>query len=218
MKCDILLYAILDPDRCKTRHLPTLAKLAAENGATIIQYRHKQAQQNEMIENCNAIHKVLAPLKVPLLVNDNVEVAKHFDGVHLGQSDMPAKIAREILGCKKIIGLSVSEEKHIENAPFDFIDYIFIGGVFATQSKQNAKHIGIDGWKMLAQKIKTKTPNIPIGAIAGIDAIRGKQLIKAGADGIGVISAIFMQDDVALATQELKNATKKLKQAIKTGS
>ena len=185
-----------------------LAELAAQNGANIIQYRDKNASDEEMKQNCLEIHKVLKPLNVPLIVNDRVEIAKetNVEGVHVGQSDMDAREVREILGEDKIVGLSISQSEHVDSAPLDILDYVFIGGVFATESKNNAKSIGVKGWRELADKIKKKNNEMPIGAIAGIDASNANELIRAGADGVAVISAIFMQDDVGAATAKLKEA------------
>ena len=163
MKIDISLYAIIDPNRTRGRPMPELAELAAQNGANIVQYRDKNSGDEEMKQNCLEIHKVLKPLNVPLIVNDRVEIAKetNVEGVHVGQSDMDAREVRKILGEDKIVGLSISQSEHVDSAPLDILDYVFIGGVFATESKDNAKSIGVKGWRELADKIKKKNNEIP---------------------------------------------------------
>lgn len=190
--------------------MPELARIAAENGVTIMQYRDKNAGDGEMMENCLKIHEAIKPLGVPLVVNDRVEVAKktNVEGVHLGQSDMEVEKAREILGEDKIIGLTITQKNHIHKAQMELLDYVCIGGVFVTESKDNKGAIQVEGWKKLEKIMREKNEKIPVGAIAGINATNAKELMQAGADGVAVISAIFMQEDVGEATREMKETVK----------
>ncbi|MEM9278629.1 MAG: thiamine phosphate synthase [Pseudomonadota bacterium] len=207
---DISLYGIVDPERSLGRPLDELAKISAENGVTLIQYRDKKNDIRKMIGNAEAIRDALAGTGVPLIINDRVDVAlaSGADGVHLGQQDMTVEHARKLLGPDAIIGLSIKTVEEAEACPVDTIDYAFVGGVFITQSKDNPTAIGIDGWMERANIIKNKEPDIPIGAIAGIDASNAQQLVDAGCDGIAVISSIYMAEDVAIAANELSGIMK----------
>jgi thiamine-phosphate pyrophosphorylase len=109
-----------------------------------------------------------------------------------------------MLGDEAIIGLSVKTIEEAHTAPLEDLDYVFIGGVFETASKNNPTAIGVEGWKERAAIIRKRDPEMPLGAIAGIDAGNIAELIAAGADGVAVISAIFMADDVVEATGALR--------------
>lgn len=202
---DIGLYGILDPARSRGRPLPALARLAAENGATLLQYRDKSGVTRRMVEEARAIKAALAGSGVPLIVNDRVDVAlaAGADGVHLGQEDMHPADARSLLGPQAAIGLSVKTEAEARAAPLDLVDHVFVGGVFDTQSKANPRAVGVAGWRELAALLRRLRPGLTAGAIAGIDRDNAAELIAAGADGVAVISALFMADDVAAATRDL---------------
>lgn len=204
-KVDVSLYGIVDPNRSKGRPLPELAKISAENGATLIQYRDKQNDIRTMIENAKLIKQSLKETGVPFIVNDRVDIALacDADGVHLGQEDMRAEDARQLLGEKAIIGLSIKTNEQAENAPIEFLDYAFVGGVFETQSKDNKTSVGIQGWIEIANILKNRSPEMPVGAIAGIDETNIGSLFQAGCDGVAMISALYMADDVAMATKKL---------------
>ncbi len=204
-KCDITLYGILDPSRSAGRALPELARAAVEGGVTILQYRDKQAGIRQMIDTGRAIKAAIAESDVPLLINDRVDVAlaTGADGVHLGQDDMPVEDARKILGPDAAIGLTIKNPDQAANAPVDLINYGCIGGVFRTLSKDNSAPIGIDGWRETAIPLCDKAPNLPIGAIAGIGLENVADVMAAGADGVAVISSLFMQQDVVAAAREM---------------
>lgn len=204
-KVDVSLYGIVDPNRSKGRALPELATVSAENGATLIQYRDKLNDIRTMIKNARLIKQSLRDVGIPFIVNDRVDIAlaSDADGVHLGQEDMKAEDARKLLGEKAVIGLSIKTIEQAENAPIDFLDYAFVGGVFDTQSKDNKTSVGIHGWIEIANILKSRSPNMPVGAIAGIDETNISTLFKAGCDGVAMISALYMADDVASATQKL---------------
>ncbi len=196
--CDITLYGILDPARSNGRNLAELAKAAVQGGVTILQYRDKNAGIRQMTEQGRAIKKAVADSSIPLLINDRVDVAlaSAADGVHLGQDDMRPQDARRLLGPNAIIGHSIKNEGQAAVAPVDQLDYVCIGGVFDTLSKDNPASIGIAGWLKVAAHFRKSSPQLPVGAIAGIDQSNVADVIAAGADGVAVISALFMADDV----------------------
>lgn len=203
---DVTLYGIVDPNRSLGRPVDELAFIAAKNGATIIQYRDKLNDIRTMISNAKAISKALNDTGVPFIINDRVDVALACgaDGVHLGQEDMCIEDARKLLGKKAIIGLSIKTPQQAQIAPVEMLDYAFVGGVFETQSKDNKLSIGLHGWMEIANILKNKNPDLPVGAIAGIDETNIGSLFQAGCDGVAMISALFMQNDVGEATQKLR--------------
>lgn len=205
---DISLYGIVDPEHCLGRDMAELARLSVENGVTLVQYRDKKNGIREMIENARALCAALEGTNVPLIVNDRVDVAlaAGAGGVHLGQQDMTAGDARSILGETAIIGLSVKTLDEARTCPVNLIDYAFVGGVFETRSKDNPAAVGMDGWLERANLIKNLSPDLPVGAIAGIDHTNAATVMAAGCDGIAVISAIYRAPDVAAATTNLRNA------------
>ncbi len=204
--CDISLYAILDPARTRGRPLGDMAAAAARGGATIMQYRDKHADTRELVENARIIKAALDPFEVPLLINDRVDVAlvSGAHGVHVGQFDMKPEDARGLLGEDAIIGLTIKTQDHAQAAATELLDYVCIGGVFDTLSKENRISIGLDGWADVAAYFRSYAPDLPVGAIAGIDATNLGSVLAAGADGAAIISAIFMADDVEAATRNLR--------------
>lgn len=205
MTCDISLYAIIDPRRTRGRDLGELVRAAARGGATIFQYRDKEADTRTLVENARMLVAALEPFGVPLLVNDRVDVAlaAGAQGVHVGQTDMTPADVRSLIRGDMIVGLTIKNAEQARSAPIDLIDYACIGGVYDTLSKDNPSAIGIDGWQAAAAPLRERKPDLPIGAIAGIDSANAGGILKAGADGIAVISSIFMADDVEAAAAEL---------------
>ena len=206
MDVDLRLYALVDPAVAGGRTLPDLARLIAPS-TTLVQLRDKHGSTRAMIEEARALEEVLAPKGIPLLINDRVDVAlaAQADGVHIGQDDMPVADARLLLGRSAIIGLSVKTLAQAQAAPLELLDYVAIGGVYATTSKDNtAAPIGIDGLRTIAQAIRTRKPGFPVCAIAGITDANAADVIAAGADGVSVISALSLAPDPAAAARALR--------------
>jgi thiamine-phosphate pyrophosphorylase len=206
MDVDLRLYALVDPAVAGGRTLPDLAGLIAP-ATTLVQLRDKHGSTRAMIEEARALEEVLAPKGIPLLINDRVDVAlaAQADGVHVGQDDMPVADARLLLGRNAIIGLSVKTLAQAQAAPLELLDYVAIGGVYATTSKDNtAAPIGIDGLRTIVQAIRTRKPGFPICAIAGITDANAADVIAAGADGVSVISALSLAPDPAAAARALR--------------
>lgn len=206
-KVDLTLYALVDAENCDPHRLPELARLAATNGATLIQYRDKNSSTRVMVDRARSIAIALGGLGVPLLINDRVDVALAIsaDGVHLGRDDMTPEDARLLLGPDAIIGATVKSEADLVTASQPSVDYACVGGVFATLSKHNPDApVRLAGLTRLAEKLRSLKPGMPVGAIAGINAGNAAKVIAAGADGVAVISAIFAASDPALATRQLR--------------
>jgi thiamine-phosphate pyrophosphorylase len=209
MKVDYRLNAIVDAAITGEGDLAGLAAIAAANGATVIQYRDKHASSRRMVEHASAIVAAIAGTGVPLLVNDRVDVAlaAGAHGVHLGRDDMAAATARRLLGPDAIIGLTVKNAEDADAAASAPCDYACIGGVFATASKDNPDPpVGLEGFSVLRRQLAARRPDLPVGAIAGIDLARAEAVVRHGASGVAVISAIFRSGDVGEATRAFRAA------------
>jgi thiamine-phosphate pyrophosphorylase len=207
MRVDLRLYALVDPERAGGRDVAVLARLLAQGGATLVQLRDKHSDTRVMVARARAIKAALAPLDVPLLINDRVDVAlaSGSDGVHVGQDDMAVEDARRLLGADAIIGLSVKTVAQAEAAPLDLLDYAGIGGVFATSSKDNpSPPIGPAGLARIVAAFRRRAPEFPLCGIAGIDASNAGDAIAAGADGVAVISALSLKGDPQAAAHDLR--------------
>lgn len=205
MAVDLRLYALLDPAQSGGHTIGELAALIG-SGATLVQLRDKHGTTREMIEHARVIKDNL-PFSVPLIVNDRVDVAlvARASGVHLGWDDMQVADARDMLGCEAIIGLSLKSVKQAQAAPLGALDYVAIGGVFATRSKDNPDPpVGLDGFRTILAAVRARAPQMPVCAIAGIAAGNAADVIAAGADGVSVISALSLAPDPAAATRELR--------------
>jgi thiamine-phosphate pyrophosphorylase len=207
MTVDVRLNAIVDPERANGRPLAELARMVVAGGATLIQLRDKHGTTRRMIEEARAIKAALAGTGVPLVVNDRVDVAliAEADGVHVGQDDMRVEDARRLLGPRAIIGLSIKSVALANAAPIDQLDYVGVGGVYATTSKDNPNPpIGVGGLRDIVVAFRKRRRDLPICGIAGIDAGNAAPVIAAGADGVAVISALSMQADPKAAARELR--------------
>ncbi len=207
MPVDLRLNAIVDPEPAGGRELADLARLSAQGGATLVQLRDKVSETRAMVEEARAIKRALAPLGVPFVVNDRIDVAlaAKADGVHLGPDDMAIEDARALLGRDAIVGLSVKSVAEAEAAPLDLIDYVGSGGVYVTLSKQQKNPpIGPLGLARIIAALHRRAPRLPVVGIAGIDAGNAAEVIGAGADGIAVISALSLAPDPAAAARSLR--------------
>jgi thiamine-phosphate pyrophosphorylase len=205
---DLRLYAIVDPQRAGGHDLVDLACRVASGGASLVQLRDKRGDIRAMIEAARAIKRALAPLAVPFIVNDRVDVAlaSGADGVHVGPDDISLADARGLLGPNAIIGLSVKTVAAAETAPVELIDYAGVGGVYATLSKeQNSAPIGAEGFARIAAALRRRAPALPVCGIAGIDASNAASVIGAGADGVAVISALSLASEPAAAARGLRD-------------
>jgi len=203
---DLRLYAIVDPETAGGHALPDLARRVAAGGATIVQLRDKVHDTREMIALARAI-KAALPADVPLIVNDDVEAAREAaaDGVHLGQEDMGVVEARDMLGPVPFIGLSIKTVEQARAAPLGILDYVGIGGVYGTTSKQNiSRPIGPEGPARIIAVFRERIGNFPTCGIAGITAKNAEAVIAAGADGVSVISALSLAPDPTAAARELR--------------
>jgi thiamine-phosphate pyrophosphorylase len=178
----------------------------AAAGIGAVQLREKDLADRDLYELARRARAVLPPT-VCLLVNGRVDVAlaAGADGVHVGQDDMAAPDARSLLGAEATIGLSVKTAAQAADAPLEALDYICIGGVFATTSKDNTSApIGVAGLRSILAALRARSGDLPVGAIAGIDASNAADVIAAGADGVAVIAALSLAPDPGAAARELR--------------
>ncbi|CAN0880743.1 Thiamine biosynthetic bifunctional enzyme TH1, chloroplastic [Linum grandiflorum] len=202
---DLFLYAVTDSGMNEKwgRPMEVAVKEAIEGGATIIQLREKNTETREFIETAKACLKICRSNKVPLLINDRIDVAlaSGADGVHVGQSDMPVRVARTLLGPDKIIGVSCKTVEQSHEAWLDGADYIGCGGVFPTNTKANNTTVGLDGLTTVCLASK-----LPVVAIGGINASNARTVMGIGAPslkGVAVVSALFDRKSVAEETRKL---------------
>jgi len=204
---DVRLYGIADPARCAGDDLAGAVRRAADGGATLIQLRDKNSTTRSMIDRARAIKATLEGTGVGLIVNDRVDVAlaAGADGVHLGADDMAPETARSLMGDKAIIGVTVHDAAEAAAIPVDVADYVGAGPVFETASKDDAVAAhGLSGFADLVAAIRTRAGAMPIAGIAGIDRGNAAAVIAAGADGVAVISALFLDPDPEEAARALR--------------
>lgn len=205
-KKDLLLYAVTDRHWLNGETLYSQVEKALKGGATFVQLREKKLDEGSFLEEAKEIQKLCKEYNVPFVINDNVEIAKEInaDGVHVGQSDMEAQNVREILGDDKIIGVSAQTVEQALLAEKHGADYLGVGAVFKTGSKDDAEEVSHDELERICKAV-----SIPVIAIGGITHDNVKELAGRGIVGIAVISAIFGQKDIENATKELKAETLK---------
>lgn len=197
----LLLYLVTDSGMCRGRSLCEMVSEAVAGGVTMVQLREKSASTRQFVELARALHSLLADRNVPLIVNDRIDVAlaSGAEGVHIGQSDMPCDIARRLMGRDAIVGLSVESLDDVVAANALDVDYIGVSPVFSTPTKMDtASPFGLEGLSRAA-----KLSCHPCVAIGGVNAANAAEVIKAGADGLAVVSAIMAAEDPRRAAMDL---------------
>jgi thiamine-phosphate pyrophosphorylase len=203
MRINYSLYLILDETYCAPHHMPTFIKELIPHGITCVQLRMKSSSTHLIEETGKAILKIARPHAIPLIINDNISIAKTIDadGVHIGQQDISYSIARRYLGKDKIIGLSIENETQAHHCREYDVDYFGIGPIYPTTSKPNAAPaVGLLQLKKLTSLL-TK-PTIAIGGITSDNAIG---ILQSGVQGLAVISAILGAHSPIKATQAFSN-------------
>ncbi|GAB6126842.1 thiamine phosphate synthase [Humidesulfovibrio idahonensis] len=204
---DLALYLVTDRKLCGERSLADVAALAVRGGASVVQLREKSLGFRDMVALGQALKALLAPHGVPLIVNDRVDVALavQADGVHLGQSDMPAPLARQLLGPAALIGLSLERPDQLAEAEGLDIDYYGVSPIYPTPTKTDTG----PGWGLGGLRGLRAATARPLVAIGGIGAQNAAEVIRAGADGIAVVSAICAAPDPESASRALLDAVRR---------
>ena len=196
------LYAITDRKMLGDMSEVEAARLCFEGGADVVQLRMKDTDGGEMLEKAKAIQEIAQQYCKFFIVNDRLDIAvlAGADGVHLGQTDIPVQEARRLVGDEMIIGVSASTVEEAVKAVDDGADYIGVGSIFNTSTKPDADQgIGLDTLMDICQAV-----DVPVVAIGGINKGNIRDVIRAGADGAAVVSAIMAKPDIKAAAHELK--------------
>ena len=204
-KKDLLLYAVTDRHWLQGRSLRQVVEESLDGGVTMVQLREKQLEEGTFLEEAKELQALCRQRRIPFLVNDNVDIAlaMNADGVHVGQSDMEALDVRKKLGPDKIIGVSAQTVEQALLAQAHGADYLGVGAVFPTGSKDDAVEVPFETLKAICQAVR-----IPVVAIGGISKANVEQLRGSGICGVAVISAIYGAGDIEGAARELKEAVR----------
>ena len=204
----MLLYAVTDRMWLKDGEgLTDVCRKVLENGATFLQIREKDLDENTFEQEAEALKELCASYRVPYVVNDSVEIAMDIDadGVHVGQSDIKGRDIRAMIEPDKILGISVGTVEEAQAAEKAGADYIGVGAVFGTSTKKNARNLSLEKLQEISSSV-----SIPVVAIGGINASNLMELAGSGVDGVAGVSAIFAATDPGQATRELKVLAQKM--------
>lgn len=197
---DYTLYLCTDRRLMTAETLEESVELAIKGGVSVVQLREKDCTSREFYRMARAVKTITDAYEVPLIINDRVDIAMAVgaDGVHLGQKDIPVRVARDLLGADKIVGATANTIELAEEAFRAGADYLGVGDVFGTTTKADTRHITLDELKAIRQAVK-----IPMVAIGGINEENISLLRGTGIDGAAVISAVVGQKDITAAAQKL---------------
>ncbi len=198
---DYSLYLVTDSGLSRGRTTQHIVEAALRGGVTCVQLREKTCSTREFIIQALSIKDHLKRHNVPLIINDRIDIAQavNADGVHLGQSDIPIEMAKAILKDSMIIGISAESLKDAVQAEKDGADYIGVSPIYATPTKtDSAPPLGLEGLREMRKSVK-----IPLVGIGGLNRENAGEVIKNGADGVAVVSAIVAANDPEKAAREL---------------
>jgi len=201
-KEDLSLYLVTDRELAKGKPLEEIVEAAVKGGVSMVQIREKNLNTRDFYQLALSVRQILQKYDVPLIINDRLDIALavNADGLHIGQSDLPYEQARKILGPDKIIGLSVENIGQAREANQLDVDYIGLSPVFSTQTKNDiAKPLGLSGVKEIA----LFTNHLTV-AIGGINTKNAGEIIRAGANGVAVVSAVISHEEPKQAAAELR--------------
>ena len=208
---DYSLYLVTDRGLARGRSTLEIVSAAVKGGATVVQLREKNCSTREFIEQAMHIKDFLKTHSVPLVINDRVDVAQAVkaDGVHLGQTDMPLEMAKGILGDTMIIGISTESVQDGIEAEKGGADYLGVSPIYATPTKTDtAPALGLEGLREIRRAVR-----LPLVGIGGLNQDNAAEVIRNGADGVAVVSAIVAADDPEVAARKLKQVIREARQA-----
>ncbi|TKX59505.1 thiamine phosphate synthase [Halorubrum sp. SS7] len=199
-------YLVTAASRSGERTTPEVVAAALDGGLDVVQLRDKATSARERYETGLRLRELTAEAGVPLIVNDRIDLAAAVDadGVHLGQTDLPVAVARERLGEDAVVGVSASTVEQAEAAEAAGADYLGVGAVYGTDSKDvsgDRDGIGTERIGAVAEAV-----DVPVFGIGGIDADNAAPVVEAGATGVAALSAITAAEDPAAATAALREA------------
>ena len=199
------LYVIIDTQALKGRSHVEAATQAILGGAKTIQLRDKLLSKKELLPIAQNLKKLCAEHNVLFIINDYLDLvlAADADGLHLGQGDLPIKIARKLLPIDKITGISTTTVDQAVAAESEGADYIAVGSIYPTPSKETAKVVGLDRLSQIRQAV-----TLPLVAIGGITRDNVREVITAGANSVAIISAILQAEDIEAAARQIVDKLK----------
>lgn len=206
MNFDYSLYLVTDRSLSLGRKTVDIVAEAVAGGVTCVQLREKHCSTREFVNEARILHTFLHQLKIPLIINDRIDVALAVgaEGVHLGQSDMKLEDARQILGTDTVIGISVESTADAIEAAANGADYLGVSPIFSTSTKTDtAPPLGLEGLLSIRAAVK-----LPLVAIGGINQENCASILSSGADGLAVVSAIVSAPSPRDAAQQLRRAAK----------
>lgn len=215
---DCSLYLVTDRRLSLGRTTIEIVRAAVEGGVTCVQLRDKHASTREFLDEARRVREMLAGTNVPLIINDRLDVALAVgaDGVHLGQTDMHISDARRLVGERLVIGISAESVADAIRAEAEGADYIGVSPVFTTPTKMDtAPPLGLEGLRAIRRTVR-----LPLVAIGSIRHDNAAEVLRAGADGLAVVSAIVsapcprmaaaaLRQQIALTREEERSCTKK---------
>lgn len=202
MKYDYTLYLVTDRSLMSTATLIEAVEQAILGGCTMIQLREKNISSLDFYRQSVEVKKITEQYHVPFIINDRIDIAiaVNADGVHIGQSDIPAAIVRDLIGTDMLLGVSAASVKEAVQAANDGADYLGVGAMFPTGTKTDANYVSIEELKKIRHAV-----NLPIIAIGGINKSNIKLFYNTGINGLAVVSAIIAQPDIQKTAAEMKS-------------
>ncbi len=207
---DYSLYLVTDRSLSRGRSTLDIVQAAVAGGVTCVQLREKACGTREFVEEALFIRDFLKSRHVPLIINDRLDVAQAVgaDGVHLGQSDMPFKMAKAIVKDSMCIGISAESLEDAVRAEKEGADYIGVSPIYSTPTKADtAPPLGLSGLKQIRAAVA-----VPLVGIGGLNAANAGAVIQSGAHGVAVVSAIVSADDPCSASRTLRGIIDKAKE------
>ena len=200
-KIDYTLYLVTDRRMPQGDTLENVVEKAIQGGVTLVQLREKSGDTGVLYERAVALKKITDQYHIPLIIDDRIDVmlASGADGVHVGQSDMPAHIARAMIGPDKILGVSAANLQEALQAEADGADYLGVGAMYPTATKTDADFTTMETLKEIKRKV-----HIPVVAIGGINQHTIPDFRNSGINGFAIVSAIMASQTPETAARELK--------------
>lgn len=207
MNVDYTLYLCTDSGLMSCNTVEESVELAILGGCSVVQLREKNASSLELFQLAKRVKQVTDKYNVPLIINDRLDICQAVDaaGVHLGQSDLPCREARRILGADKLIGVSAALPEEAAKAQADGADYLGVGAVFTTSTKTNTRPVTPETIRAIRQAV-----TIPFVVIGGVNPQNITRLYGLGINGAAVISAVIAQPDITEAARIMRTAAEKL--------
>lgn len=192
-KIDYSIYLVTDEDCLKGKNLLEAVEEALQGGVTVVQYRAKQAEGREMFQKATELKRLCDSYKVPLIINDRLDVAMAVGaaGVHVGQSDFPCAEARRLLGENYVIGVSAHNPQEALQAVADGADYLGCGAVFGSATKNNVGTLGLENLRAIRQAVQ-----LPMVGIGGVTSENYQLVLETGANGAAIVSGILAAEAI----------------------